>query len=138
MYVTFCKFWIVDVTYLVTQQLNWSHTQFVCAWIGHVDSVYVINIKEAIITVTISYLPKVNIWLTGNYNLPFIISLHFLYIDYYMQKMWTPYSCSNFVIYFAVFSYYMHWLIYSGSHLHILVSFYPSLLCLYAFCIFPL
>ena len=45
---------------------------------------------------------------------------------------------SNFVIHFAVFSYHMYWLLYSGSHLHILVSFYPSLLCLHAFCIFPL
>ena len=38
----------------------------------------------------------------------------------------------------AVFSHYMYWLKYSGSHLHILVSFYPLLLCLYVFCIFPL
>ena len=34
--------------------------------------------------------------------------------------------------------YYMFWLIYCCSHLLILVSFYSSLLCLYAFCIFPL
>ena len=26
---TFCKFWIVDLTYLIAEQLNWSHTQFV-------------------------------------------------------------------------------------------------------------
>ena len=40
------------------------------------------------------------------------------------------------VIYFAVFGYYMYWLICIGSDLHVLVSFYPSLLCLYTFCIF--
>ena len=45
------RFWIVDVTYLITEQLNWSHTQFLCAWIGHVHSAYMRNIKEAIITV---------------------------------------------------------------------------------------
>ena len=39
------------------------------------------------------------------------------------------YSCSNFIIYFAVLSCYMYWLIYCGSHLHILVCFYPPLLC---------
>ena len=31
----------------------------------------------------------------------------------------------------------MYWLICIGSHFHILVSFYSSLLCLYIFCIFP-
>ena len=40
--------------------------------------------------------------------------------------------------YFAVFSYYIYWLIYTGSHLHMLVRFYPSLLWFFAFCIFPL
>ena len=38
----------------------------------------------------------------------------------------------------AVFNHYMYWLKYSDSHLHILVSFYPLMLCLYVFCIFPL
>ena len=45
------RFWIVDLTYLITEQLNWSHTQFLCAWIGHVHSAYMRNIKEAVITV---------------------------------------------------------------------------------------
>ena len=31
LYVTFCKLWIVDVNYLITEQLNRLHTQFVCA-----------------------------------------------------------------------------------------------------------
>ena len=44
----------MDVTCLITEQLNWSHTQFVCALIGHVHSVCLINIKEAIITVVIN------------------------------------------------------------------------------------
>ena len=48
-YVNFFKFWFVDVSYLITEQLNWSHTQFVCAWIGHVHSVDMRNIKEAIV-----------------------------------------------------------------------------------------
>ena len=30
-HVIFCKFWIVDVTYLIAEQLNWSYAQFVCA-----------------------------------------------------------------------------------------------------------
>ena len=45
---------LVEVTCLITEQLNWSDTQFVCAWIDHVHSVYVRNIKEAIITVIIN------------------------------------------------------------------------------------
>ena len=45
---------LADVTCLITKQLNWSHIEFVCAWIGHVHSVYVINIKETIITVIIN------------------------------------------------------------------------------------
>ena len=53
-------------------------------------------------------------------------------------RRYEPLTVAVTLSYFAVFSYYMYWLIYSGSHLHILVSFYPSLLCLYAFCIFPL
>ena len=32
---------------LIEEQLNWSHTQFACAWIGHVHSVYVRNIKRS-------------------------------------------------------------------------------------------
>ena len=42
---------LVDVACLITQQLNCSHRQFVCAWIGHVHSMYVTNKKRAIITV---------------------------------------------------------------------------------------
>ena len=53
-YMTFYKFWIVDATYLITDQLNWSHTQFVCAWIGNAHSVYVSIMKETIITVIIN------------------------------------------------------------------------------------
>ena len=45
---------LVDVTCLIKEQLDSSHTQFACAWIGHVRSVYVRNIKEAIITVIIN------------------------------------------------------------------------------------
>ena len=47
------NFQLVDVICLITKQLNWSHTQFVCASIGHVHSVYVGNIKEVIIIVII-------------------------------------------------------------------------------------
>ena len=56
----FANYELVDVTNLITEQLNWSHTHFVCAWIGHIQSVSVRNIKEAIITVITNYLPKVN------------------------------------------------------------------------------
>ena len=59
-YVTFWKFWIVDMTYLITEQWNWPHTQFVCAWICSAHSVYLKNIKEAIITVIINQLPTGN------------------------------------------------------------------------------
>ena len=31
---------LVDVTCLIAQQLNWLHTQLVCACIGHVHSMY--------------------------------------------------------------------------------------------------
>ena len=51
-------------------------------------------------------------------------------------RRYEPVIVTVILSYFAVFSYYMYWLIYSGSHLHILVSFHPSLLCLYAFCIY--
>ena len=44
----------MDVASLITEQLNWSHTEFVCAWRGHVHSVYVTNTKAAIITVIIN------------------------------------------------------------------------------------
>ena len=53
-------------------------------------------------------------------------------------RRYEPLIVAVTLSYFSAFSYYMYWLIYSGSHLHILVSFYPSQLCLYAFCIFPL
>ena len=53
-------------------------------------------------------------------------------------RIYEPHIVALILSYFAVFSYYIYWLIYSGSHLYILVSFYPSLLSLYAFCIFPL
>ena len=43
-----------DVTCLITEQLNCSHTQFACAWNGHIHSVYVRNIKGAIITAIIN------------------------------------------------------------------------------------
>ena len=36
----------VDVTCIIAEQLNWSHTQLVCTWIRHVHSMYVTNIKE--------------------------------------------------------------------------------------------
>ena len=52
-------------------------------------------------------------------------------------RRYEPLTVAVTLSYFAVFSYYMYWHIYSGSHLHILISFYPSLLCSYAFCIFP-
>ena len=45
---------LMDVNCLITQQLNWSLTQLVCAWIGHVHRVYVRNKKDAIITVIIN------------------------------------------------------------------------------------
>ena len=45
---------LVDVICSITEQLNWSHTQFVCAWTGHAHSVYVRNIKEAVIAVIIN------------------------------------------------------------------------------------
>ena len=82
-HVTFCKFWIVNVTcYLIAKQLNWSHTQFVCAWIGHGTQCGMWEIqKEAITTVANCWLITKIMWLTGNYNLPLIISLDFLYID---------------------------------------------------------
>ena len=35
------------MTYLIAEQLSYSHKQVVCAWIGHVPSVYVRNIKTA-------------------------------------------------------------------------------------------
>ena len=56
----FANYELVDVTNLITEQLNWSHIQFLCAWIGHIQSVSVRNIKETIITVIINCLPKVN------------------------------------------------------------------------------
>ena len=42
---------LVDVTCLITAQLNSLHTQFVCASIGYIHSVYEINIKGGVITV---------------------------------------------------------------------------------------
>ena len=51
-------------------------------------------------------------------------------------RRYEPVIVTVILSYFAVFSCYMYWLIYSGSHLHILVIFPPSLLCLYAFCIY--
>ena len=42
---------LVDVICLITQQLNCSHTQFVCPWIGHVHSMFVTKKKGATITV---------------------------------------------------------------------------------------
>ena len=45
---------LVDVTCLITEQLNLSHTQLVCVWMGHVYSVYVRNTKEVIITLIIN------------------------------------------------------------------------------------
>ena len=53
-------------------------------------------------------------------------------------RRYEPLIVAVTLSYFAVFSYNLYWLVYSGSHLHILVTFYPSLLCLYAVCIFPL
>ena len=44
---------LVDVTCLITEQLNWSHTQLVCVLMGHVHSAYVRNTKE-VITVIIN------------------------------------------------------------------------------------
>ena len=52
-------------------------------------------------------------------------------------RRYEPLTVAVTLSYFAVFSYYMCWFIQRGSHLPILVSFYPLLLCLYAFCIFP-
>ena len=51
-------------------------------------------------------------------------------------RRYEPIVVAVTLSYFPAFIYYKYWLIFSGSHLHILVSFYPSLLCLYAFCIF--
>ena len=54
---------LVDVNCLITEQLNWSLTQLVCACtqgVCHVHRVYVRNKNDAIITVIINYLPKVN------------------------------------------------------------------------------
>ena len=53
-------------------------------------------------------------------------------------RRYEPLIAAVALPYFLAFSYYIYWLIFSCRHLHILVSFYPSLLCLYAFCIFPL
>ena len=59
-YMTYYKFLTCGLTCLITQQLNWSHTQLACAWIGHVNSVYVTNVKIALLTVIVNYLSKVN------------------------------------------------------------------------------
>ena len=53
-------------------------------------------------------------------------------------RRYEPLIAAVALPYFLAFSYYIYWLIFSCRHSHILVSFYPSLLCLYAFCIFPL
>ena len=122
------------VTYTVCMCLNRSYTQCVCD-----------KYKRSNYDCNYWLITKGKFQLTGNYNLPLIITLdflffHFIYEHYSvfisMQKIWTSYSCSNFVIYFTVFCCYMYWLICSGSYLHILVSFYLSLLCLHTFCIF--
>ena len=59
-YMTYYKFLTCRLTCLITQQLNWSHTQLACALIGHVNSVYVTNVKIALLTVIVNYLSKVN------------------------------------------------------------------------------
>ena len=87
---------LVDVTCLIKEQLNWLNTQFVCAWIGHVHSVYVINIKRATITVFVDKLPKVI-----NYNLPLIISLDFSiyrlsYSTFFMSTTLCSSACSRY------------------------------------------
>ena len=84
---------------------------------------------------------------TYNYNLPLIISLDFLsYSTLFMSTTVCSSACRRYeplivavnLSYFAVFSYYIYWLIYTGCHLHILVRFYRSLLLFYVFCTFPL
>ena len=49
---------LLDVTCLITQKLNWWHKQFVCAWIGHVHSVYMTNVKIALIAVIYEFISK--------------------------------------------------------------------------------
>ena len=46
---------LVGVTCLITEQLNCSNTQFVCAWMSQAHTEFVRNIKRAIITVIINY-----------------------------------------------------------------------------------
>ena len=102
----------MDVTYL-----NWSYTQFACGWIGHVECMWQLHLA------------------TFDNFLRF--SIHRLdYSTLFMSTTMCSSACRRYeplivaliLSYFAVFSYYIYWLIYSGSHLHILVSFYPSLL----------
>ena len=127
MYVAFCKFstcgcglfnYIVIklVTYTVCICLNRSCTQCVCE-----------KYKRSIYHCNYWLISKGKLWLNGNYNLCLIIFLDFfiyrLLLLLRLLLYWTSYSWTNFVTHFAVFSYYMYWFIYSGSHLHILVRF---------------
>ena len=116
----FANFEPVDATCLITEQLNWSHTQCVCAWIGHVYIVYVINVKGATITVIIDHLPKVI-----NFNLPLIIFLDFsIYRLNYCTLFMSTTTCSRnepFIV-AVTLSYFFLFLFVTCTGLHIVVA----------------
>ena len=71
------SFQFVNVTCLITKQLNWSHTKFLCPLIGHVHKCVYQKYKRSNNHCYYQLITKSKLWLTGSYNLPLKINLGF-------------------------------------------------------------